>query len=342
MPLWLQPLVGSQASVVQVLLSLQSAGVPVQVLAVQASLSVQALPSSHAPLLAEFRHFCPGVSQLSAVHTLPSSQLVGFTPLHSAPSSHASALVQKLPSLQAAPTTRAVPLQVPATQPSLPVQALPSLQGAPLLRLLTVQVPLVLSQPSSVHGLPSSHTVALPGLQLPLAQASPVVQASPSLQGRVLGVELQPPEQASVVHSLPSSQALLPRQMPVLQASPLVQVLLSLQGVPLLAAAKVQPLTASQLSTVQALLSAQTTWVPTQLPDLQASPLVHTVPSLHELPSVLALCRQPCLLSQASLVQPLLSSQLPTAPEVQMPLLQASPVVQALSSLQLVPLATGL
>jgi hypothetical protein len=44
------------------------------------------------------------------------------------------------------------------------------------------------SQESSVHKFPSSHTIGVPGAQLPALQASPEVQALPSSQGALLFV----------------------------------------------------------------------------------------------------------------------------------------------------------
>ncbi len=59
------------------------------------------------------------------------------------------------------------------------VQASPSSQGSVF---GTCWQPLAGSQPSSVHGLPSSHATAAPGRQLPAEQLSPEVQASASSQ----------------------------------------------------------------------------------------------------------------------------------------------------------------
>src|SRR5262249_51341555 len=64
---------------------------------------------------------------------------------------------------------------------------------------------------------------------------------------------------------------------------------------------------------------------------------VHALPSLQG--AVLLVWRQPTEGSQKSSVQGLPSSQFGAAPPVHAPALQTSPVVQALPSLQVVPLA---
>ena len=107
-------------------------------------------------------------------------------------------------------------------------------------------------------------------------------------------------------------------------------------------------MSATQLSVVQERQGAGTqsvggtTAVGVQTPAEQASPLVQDIPSSHAVPSALA----------GLLHWPLVASQVPTAwheseavqvfaaPPVQEPVTQVSPVVQALPSLQVVPLAT--
>ena len=122
-----------------------------------------------------------------------------------------------------------------------------------------------------------------------------------------------------------------PTQTPPLQASWVVHTLLSLQGRVLAAVA--QPVTASQLSLVQGLLSLQTTGLPLpHTPPPQTSPVVHGLPSLQA--AVLAVAVQPLTLSQASVVQAFLSSQTVAAPPTQAPALHASAVVHALPSEQ--------
>ena len=71
----------------------------------------------------------------------------------------------------------------------------PPLQASPLVQaLLSLQEPVfwaktqppALVQVSSVQGLPSEQTSVLAGVQLPPLQISPLVQASPSSQAKVL------------------------------------------------------------------------------------------------------------------------------------------------------------
>src|SRR5439155_21998801 len=90
--------------------------------------------------------------------------------------------------------------------------------------------------PSVVQGLPSSQSGGAPPTQLPPLQVSLVVQASPSSQGSVLFVWVQPlvGSQPSVVQALLSSQlgGAPPTQLPPLQVSLVVQASPSLPVVP--------------------------------------------------------------------------------------------------------------
>ena len=152
------PEAGLQLSDVQLLLSLQvTAAPPWQVPPPQVSSDVHAFPSSHAAVLSVKTQPVAGL-QLSDVHTLWSSQESVPVPDRQTPFEHVSPVVQAFPSSQAA--------------------------------VLSVKTqPLTLSQMSDVQGLPSSHTsVPAPGWQLPLEQASFVVQGFPSSQAMVLFV----------------------------------------------------------------------------------------------------------------------------------------------------------
>ena len=130
------------------------------------------------------------------------------------------------------------------------VHALPSSQD--LLDKAKVQ-PLPGAQLSSVHGLPSLHAKALPGLHAPPAHWSPTVHASPSSHALLLGVCTQPCAllQLSAVQPLPSSHgtAVPGRQMPLSQWSPTVHTLLSLH-LPATAPCT-QPFPSAQASVVQ-------------------------------------------------------------------------------------------
>jgi len=212
------------------------------------------------------------------------------------------------------------------------VHALPSSHG--LLLFVCVQ-PEAAAQPSVVHTLPSSQLSAAPPTQTPPLHASDVVQALPSSHALVLFVCVHPavPGQASVVHTLPSSQfgAAPPTQTPPLQVSDVVQALPSLQG--LLLFVCVHPEAGVQLSVVHTLPSSQLGPAPpTQVPPLQVSPVVQALPSLHEL--LLFVCVHPDAGLQPSVVQTLPSSQLGAGPPTQAPPLQVSAVVQALPSSQ--------
>jgi hypothetical protein len=145
---------GLQESSVQPFPSLQfRAAPPWQLPPPQASLVVQASPSSHAAVLSTWTQPVAGLHESS---------------------------VQPFPSLQlgAEPPTHAPPAQV-----SLVVQALLSSQEAVLFALTQ---PVAGSHESSVHGLLSSQFGAEPPTHAPEAHVSLVVQALPSSQEAVL------------------------------------------------------------------------------------------------------------------------------------------------------------
>jgi hypothetical protein len=219
------------------------------------------------------------------------------------------------------------------------VQALPSLQG---LVLLVKTQPVAGLQLSVVHTFASLQTVGVPGLHVPPPQASPVVQALPSLHGLVLFVKTQAPVaglQLSVVQTLLSLQTVgAPgTQLPPPQASPVVQALPSLQGFVLFA--NTQPEAGLQLSVVQTLLSLQTVGAPDMhAPPPQTSPVVQALPSLQAL-VLFVKTQAPVVGLQLSVVQTLLSLQTVAVPGRQLPPRHSSPVVQALSSLHVFELS---
>ena len=237
---------------------------------------------------------------------------------------------QTLPSLH----TTAVPPQEPPAQTSLLVHALPSLQTIVLL-VNTQPVPAL--QLSVVHVLPSLQVMVAPGTQALAAHTSPTVQTLPSLHGAVLAVCAQPVTalQVSSVQTLPSSQFwdAPGTQLPPDQVSLTVHTLPSLHGEVLFTCW--QPATASHASVVQGLPSSQFSAGPeTHAPDEQTSPTVHTLLSVHGM--VLLVNVQPLAARQLSEVQTLLSLQVITAPDWQLPPEQMSPLVQALLSVQAV------
>ena len=146
--------------------------------------------------------------------------------------------------------------QALATHVSPIVHALPSSHGRPV--LVCWQVP-VASQLSVVQLLASSQFLTVL-LQVPVVQAS-TVHALPSLQFLAMWPHVALiGSQTSSVQALLSSQFLpVPLHAPLVHASLAVQASLSLQLVPLVTAVKVQPLTGSQASVVQALPSSQET-----------------------------------------------------------------------------------
>jgi len=113
--------------------------------------------------------------------------------------------------------------------------------------------------------------------------------------------------------------------------SPSVQALLSLHVAVL--ARKTQPLAASHESDVHALPSMQVSGLPaTHVLSVHESASVHALLSLQD--NVLAMFSHPVSGWQASLVQPLPSSQLVVVPAVQSATAHVSPVVQRLPSSQ--------
>ena len=159
----------------------------------------------------------------------------------------------------------------------LPAAHLPTVrQPWPSLAAVNAHAPVLASQASAVQGLLSWHTILSP-THLPALQASCSVHRSPSLQlpSSCSASCAQPVflSQESTVQSLPASQSssLPGRQIPDVQWSLSVQALPSLHGLssPLV----VQPVMASQPSSVHRLASSQlTAWPDTQLPLAQTSP----------------------------------------------------------------------
>ena len=313
--LFAQPVLLSQLSAVQGLPSPHASALPAaQLPAAQWSPAVQALPSVHVvPLSGLWLQPDAGL-QPSAVHGLPSSQLSALPGWH-------ALLAQESPTEHWLLSSHGVPFSA-----------------------LVVQ-PFVGSQPSAVHALPSSQVVALPPVHAPALHASPVVQASPSEHALPLTLVCTQPFvgwHTSLVQPLLSSHAfgLEPLHAPPLQTSLVVHTLPSSQAAPAFALCA-QPLFLSQLSVVQGSPSPQANFAPDlQLPDAHASLAVQASPSEHLAP-VNALCQQPLAALQPSVVQGLPSSQLGPPLPLQTPDLQASLLVHALPSLQLVPLSAA-
>ena len=146
-------------------------------------------------------------------------------------------------------------------QPPALSQVLPTPQPTSARPLTNLQ-PLPDAHESTVHPLLSSQTaVPEPAKHTPLAQVSPAVQGSPSLQSLRLAVPPQPLVglQVSSVQVLPSSQTLVPvpTHLPLAQPSVGVHTLPSVQGPPVLAGLWVHPDKGAQPSDVQGLSSSQ-------------------------------------------------------------------------------------
>jgi len=301
----------------------------VQTPAWQASVRVQASPSLQAlPFAAAGFEQEPLVgSQVPATwHSSDAAQLTGFPPV-----------------------------QTPAWQASVWVQALPSLQAVPFAAAGFEQAPLVGSQvPATWHSSDAAQVTGFPPVQTPAWQASVWVQALPSLQAvpfAAAGFEQEPLAGSQVPATWHSSDAAQvtgfpPVQTPAWQASVRVQASPSLQALPFAAAGFEQaPLVGSQVpATWHSSDAAQVTgFPPVQTPAWQASVRVQASPSLQAVPLAAAGFEQ----------APLVGSQVPATwhssdaaqvtgfPPVQTPAWQASVRVQALPSLQAVPLAAA-
>src|SRR5436189_4899 len=191
---------------------------PTQVPASQASVRVQALPSSQ-PVpsgLAGLLQTPDAGSQVPAVwHWLAAVHTTGFAPTQ-APAWQASVCVQALASLQLVPlglagllqapdaglqtpavwhwsaavhTTGLAPTQAPAGQVEGRVRTLPSSRGAPSDLAGLLQTPDAgLQAPAVWHWSAAVHTTGLAPTQAPAAQVSVCVQALPSSHGAPLGL----------------------------------------------------------------------------------------------------------------------------------------------------------
>jgi hypothetical protein len=230
--------------------------------------------------------------------------------------------VQALPSSQLG----GVPaVQVPAWQVSAPLQTVASAHEVPF-ATATCWQPRTGSQLSVVQTLPSLQFGGVPAVQLPLWQVSAPLQTVASAHDVpfATGGFWQPAtgSQLSLVHGLPSVQlgAVPGVHVPDWQVSAPLQTLASAHDVPFVTLACWQPATGSQLSVVHGLPSLQLRAVPAvQMPAWQVSAPLQTVPSAHDVPFRSAVCVQPKIASQASVVQELPSLQLSGAPAVQVP-----------------------
>lgn len=180
-------------------------------------------------------------SQASVVHGFPSSMVGG------------------VPGAQVAP----------ALQVSLPLHALPSEHEVPMATGVCV-MPTDESQPSVVHGLPSSIVGGVPAIQNPEPlQVSVPLQILASAQEvpAATGLCVTPlaGSQLSAVQGLPSSSVggVPARQVPLaLHVSLPLQALPSEQDVPAATGVCAIPVTGSQLSAVQGFWSSMATGVP--------------------------------------------------------------------------------
>ncbi len=345
------PVAASQPSLVHKLPSSHTLALPAtHTLSAQASPTVQAVLSASQGLVLAVNLQPTCGSQASVVHELPSSHTCGWPGAH-LPASHWSSWVHALAS-----ASHGWPVLI-GTRPHLPVSAshLSCAQAPPsalhftmVLALIThaygalalshTNVPLQ-ALPSSLQSASVVHSqVFKPEAHLPAAQLSPVEQALPSSQGKVLAVAVQPVflSQASVVQGLSSSQSLgslaTPLHLPVVHLSKSEQALPSSQGPAL--SRNEQPVLTSQLSVVQGLPSSHEMALPAHLLSPHASPEVHRLPSSQ---ATLALsgrwAQAPLAGSQASWLHGLASSQSLTLPPLHAPASHRSPKSQALPSL---------
>ena len=242
-------------------------------------------------------------------------------------------------------TTGLAPVQAPARQVSVWVQALPSSQVLPFAFSGLEQVPVAgLHVPASWHWSSAVQVTGFAPVQTPAWQVSARVQASPSLQvvpfARLLCRQPAAGSQLSAVQAFPSSQVSAgpATHTPAEHWSFVVQALPSSHEPATFVCT--QPLAGSQESPVQTLPSLQLgAGPPTHVPPEQVSLVVQALPSSQD--AVLLTWTQPLTGSQESSVHGLPSSQFGAAPPTQSPAAQASAVVQALLSVQVVPSGFG-
>ncbi len=272
-------------------------------------------------------------SQASSVHGLLSSQS-SLVPAAQVPPLQASPGVQTEPSAsQGFPSAAALGAQAPVAG----TQVLTAQAPSPLVSHVTIvfgstlhtngaaalsQNSVPLQRLSSSLALQSASVwqaqTLLPGLHAPSLQVSPLVHGLPSSQGPTAGLLVQPLalSQPSAVQGLSSLQTTLtssarPTQAPLpSQRSLLVHALPSSQG--LLWGLLLQPVAGAQLSSVQGLLSLQSSASPLQPLSPQTSPPVQPLPSSQgaELGVLLQLALAP---SQLSSVHTSPSSQSPSS-----------------------------
>ena len=238
----------------------------------------QSTSSAQPQVLVPLTHALPAQAS-PTVQGLPSSQLFKLAVCPQPLSGAQLSVVQGFPSSHCTSALTGWPLHAPPPHRSPVVHALPSSQGT----VLGVFTQLLFgSQESLVHGFLSSQMAEVPE-QTPAAHVSFKEHALPSSQGSEFLTYVQfplPLSQASSVQGLPSSQLVkLPGTQPLaLHTSPTVQALLSVHGED--DSKNWQPFSGSHESMVQTFLSSQSRIGPgTQLPPLQVSVVVHTVPS---------------------------------------------------------------
>src|SRR5207249_3635517 len=244
---------------------------PTQMAASQASVRVQALPSSQ-----------PVPSGLAGLLQTPDAGLQMPAVWHWSAAVH---------------TTGLAPTQAPASQVSVRVQALPSSHGAPLSLAGLLQPPEAgLQTPAVWHWSAAVHTTGLAPTQAPAAQVSVRVQASPSSHGAPSSLAglVQTPvaglQAAAVWHWLAAVHAtgLAATQAAAEQVSVRVQALPSSHGAPSSLAGLVQPPVAGlQTPAVWhwSVAAHTTAFAPTQAPASQVSVRVQALPSSQGVPS---------------------------------------------------------
>src|SRR5437867_3398627 len=243
-------------------------------------------------------------------------------------------------------------MQLPFWQVSVCVQASPSLQAVPLVLFVGAEhTPVAgLQVPGSWHW-SAVQTTGLVGRALWWWRVSVCVQALSSLQAVPLvlfvGAEQTPVAGLQVPGSwhwsAVQTSGLAPTQLPFWQVSVCVQALPSLQAVPLVlfVGAEHTPVAGLQVPGSWHWFAVQTTGLaPTQLPFWQVSVCVQALPSLQAVPLVLFVGAEHMPVAGLQVPGSWHWSAVQTtglAP-TQLPFWQVSVCVQALPSLQAVPL----
>lgn len=304
------------------------------------------LQSRGAPWQTPPRHDSLTVQRSPSLQAEPSGR--GWLAQTSAPSSQtpSAQLVVSCAQLRGAPTHE------PAVHRSAVVQNAPSSQPCPSFAGAARQRWVTSSQVPRVHAPFKDEQSLTAPVHTPAVHTSFCVQKRPSLHAppslRALARHAPPASSQTPALQVESSEAQLracpPPQTPAVQVSPTVQYTPSLHAVPLVRGTLMHaPVLGSHSPRVHAVFSdEQSIAAPPQVPELQASPVVHRSPSSQACPWLMGAPTQRAVLSlQVPAVQAELDAEQSRGPPLHSPAAQVSPVVQKRPSSQAPPSFRG-